>query len=305
MCLIRVEAKLCRTVDRQEQGWAPLPRLSKSLLLAEFNVAFGVYRETICESFPNRRSELDNYLAIISDLAINYGGSLFYEYYKSFSAKAAMYIQRFNLKLDWSIVDLELISRHFTGRKSISCSVCGSFSHWTAYEMSQGKVDLPLKPEPGPKFSACFQSKARNLEVSDIPVCIIFNESVCPYIKCKWLHCCTICGDSHPRAVCPRRFKAPPTLSSKRWINIHLHLSTFMNYLSIYLYTLTQWFSNLSCEHPQHHTFSVSPSSSTPDSTHQLISRDSKTWNGCVRYERPSKCAVLGELTGLVSKPLP
>lgn len=156
-----------------------------------------------------------------------------------------MYIQRFNLKLDWSIVDLELISRHFTCRKTILCSVCSSFSHfanlcpWTAYETSQGKVDLPLKPEPGSKFSARFQSKARNPEGSGIPVCINLNKSVCPYLKCKFLHCCAICGDSHSRAVCPRRSKAPPTQSSKRWINIHLHLSTFMSYLSIYLYTLT------------------------------------------------------------------
>ncbi len=53
------------------------------------------------------------------------------------------------------------------------------------------------------------------------------------------------------------------------------------------LQPLKWWFSNRSCEHPQHCRFSVSPSSLTPDSTHQLISRDSKTWNGRVRYERP------------------
>ena len=72
------------------------PRLSKTLTLAEFNIAFGVFRDVICEVFPARREELDTYLAIISDLAMTYGGALFYEYHKSFSAKAAMYIQRFN-----------------------------------------------------------------------------------------------------------------------------------------------------------------------------------------------------------------
>ncbi len=105
------------------------PRLSKTLTLAEFNVAFRVFRDTICEVYPQRRQELDTYLAIISDLALTYGGSLFYEYQKSFSAKAAMYVQKFNQRLDWSVVDLALISRHFTGHKTLACSICGSFSH--------------------------------------------------------------------------------------------------------------------------------------------------------------------------------
>ena len=39
------------------------PRLSKTLTLAEFNVAFGVYRDIICEVYPSRRAELDTYLA--------------------------------------------------------------------------------------------------------------------------------------------------------------------------------------------------------------------------------------------------
>ena len=58
------------------------PRLSKNVTMAEFNVAFGVYRDVICEVFPERRAELDSYLAIISDLAMSYGGILFYEYHK-------------------------------------------------------------------------------------------------------------------------------------------------------------------------------------------------------------------------------
>ena len=83
--------------------------------MTEFNVAFGVYRDIICEAFPDRRAELDTYLAIISDLSMSYGGTLFYEYHKSFSAKAALFIQKFNQRVDWSLVDLALISRHFTG----------------------------------------------------------------------------------------------------------------------------------------------------------------------------------------------
>ncbi len=103
--------------------------LSNCLTMPEFNVAFGVFRDVICEVYPLRRAELDTYLAIISDLAMTYGGTLFYEYHKSFSAKAAMYIQRFNQRLDWSVVDLALISRNFTSHRALSCSLCGSLAH--------------------------------------------------------------------------------------------------------------------------------------------------------------------------------
>ncbi len=47
--------------------------------MAEFNVAFGVYRDIISEVYPDRRFE-ENTNLIISDLAMSYGGTLFYEY---------------------------------------------------------------------------------------------------------------------------------------------------------------------------------------------------------------------------------
>ncbi len=42
-----------------------------------------------------------------------------------------------------------------------------------------------------------------------------------------------------------------------------------------------KWFSKLSWSSP-----ALSPSSNTPDSTHQLISRDFKTWNGSEKVKR-------------------
>lgn len=91
-----------------------------------------VFRDTICEVYPQHREELDTYLAVISDLALSYSGSLLHEYHKCLSAKAAMYIQKFNQRLDWSVVDLPLISSHFTGLKTLACSICGYFSHTTS-----------------------------------------------------------------------------------------------------------------------------------------------------------------------------
>ncbi|KAL1276886.1 hypothetical protein QQF64_023559 [Cirrhinus molitorella] len=164
------------------------PRLLKTLTLAEFNVAFGVYRDVICEVYPSRRAELDTYLAVISDLALSYGGTLFYEYHKSFSAKAAMFIQRFNQRLDWSVVDLTLISRHFTGHQALSCSICGSHAHTP--NLCPKSVSLQTS-KPGPSFQTV-DSKVMPLAT---PLCYNFNEnvSVMPvnvsYVSAFIVHC--------------------------------------------------------------------------------------------------------------------
>ncbi|XP_014916462.1 uncharacterized protein LOC106965081 [Poecilia latipinna] len=48
---------------------------------------FCVYRDVICSVYPNRRIELDTYLALIADLHLQYGRSLFYQYHKAFANK--------------------------------------------------------------------------------------------------------------------------------------------------------------------------------------------------------------------------
>ena len=149
------------------------------LTFAEFSVAFGVYREVVCEVYPARRAELDTYLAIISDLVVSYGGTLFYEYHKSFSAKAAMFIQRFNQRLDWSTVDLALISRHFTGHQVLSCSICGSLAHSTAL-CSQASTRLA--------YSGSSSRPAPQVNAQKTPVCFNCNEKLCKMCNCKYLH---------------------------------------------------------------------------------------------------------------------
>ena len=54
-------------------------RLFKSPTLAEF-IAFSVFVDVICKVFSARRTELDTYLANISDSAMTQGGSLFSEH---------------------------------------------------------------------------------------------------------------------------------------------------------------------------------------------------------------------------------
>ncbi|KAL7878385.1 hypothetical protein AOLI_G00093590 [Acnodon oligacanthus] len=80
------------------------------------------------DAFPDRREELDLYLSMLADFSKHYGGMLFYEYHKAFSAKAASYIFLYNSRLDWSITDTELLVRHFGGHCALDCAVCGSQS---------------------------------------------------------------------------------------------------------------------------------------------------------------------------------
>lgn len=187
------------------------PRLSKTLTLAEFCVAFGVYRDCVCEVYPQRREELDSYMAIIADLARSYGGSLFYEYHKSFSAKAALHIQKFNQRLDWSVVDLSLISRHFTGHRMLGCPVCGSFNHSANLcPKTVFKHESPQQPQPNAistNFEGQPKKQVRYMPGNRNPICNKFNESVCTFPNCIFMHVCSWCGDSHPRSVCPRRVR--------------------------------------------------------------------------------------------------
>ncbi|XP_073462542.1 uncharacterized protein [Aquarana catesbeiana] len=72
-------------------------RLTRKLNIAEFVLAFGMFRDVLCTVNPNRREELDLYLHAIVDLGYKYGGCSFYDYHRSFSAKAAARLSQFQL----------------------------------------------------------------------------------------------------------------------------------------------------------------------------------------------------------------
>ena len=88
-----------------------LAACKKKIKLDEFILAFPVYRSIICDTFPQRRSELDAYCNIIILMATKFRGTGFYDYHKAFSAKAAALpclLLNQNIKLDWSLRDYGL-----------------------------------------------------------------------------------------------------------------------------------------------------------------------------------------------------
>ncbi|RXN33880.1 poly [Labeo rohita] len=185
---------------------------SRILSFAEFTIAFTRYSEVICATFPHRRRELSDYLTIVAELALSYGGSHFYTYHKLFSAKCAIRVAQWNQCPYWGALDTELHNRVFLGCRNISCAVCRSFSHSTidcpfinpsippCPESSQPKstsyvprlMDTPATPTP---------TFRRRPSSSDSQVCTDFNNGRCTRQRCRFMHVCNFCGGAHARLV--------------------------------------------------------------------------------------------------------
>ncbi|KAK0136893.1 hypothetical protein N1851_026915 [Merluccius polli] len=52
------------------------PRITHNLSFGEFVITFSIYRDILCQAYPERRVELDAYLAIIAELYQRYGGTV-------------------------------------------------------------------------------------------------------------------------------------------------------------------------------------------------------------------------------------
>lgn len=92
--------------------------------------AFSIYRNIMCEAYPNRREELDTYERDLVELATILPGSVFYEYHKAFSARAAAaLLHQRSIKVNWAIRDNQLYTTVCSGYKSNSCKLCNHMSH--------------------------------------------------------------------------------------------------------------------------------------------------------------------------------
>ncbi|XP_073485049.1 uncharacterized protein [Aquarana catesbeiana] len=183
-------------------------RLTRKLNIAEFVLAFGMFRDVLCTVNPNRREELDLYLHAIVDLGYKYGGCSFYHYHRSFSAKAAARLSQFQVKTNWSTIDTELFCRHFAGLRSPLCTNCQSSTH-TANWCSESGGRRPPNPRFFPsvtRHSTAFTQPAqadrlgRPIQaLGGATICNNFNFGGCNFPHCKLLHVCLTCHKAHPR----------------------------------------------------------------------------------------------------------
>ena len=212
----------------------PLPSRSKDLTAAEFAFAFSLYRDVVCSSYPSRRTELDQYLTLILDLAIRFGGTGFYNYHVLFATRAAACVQQNNEATYWGALDQELYCRVFSARASLSCELCGAPSHpasgcTTAIQTPRPKPTSTITSRPPPLFpqfrSAApppsivprGQASTRLISPSSATdkqgrpivyqsgrmVCNNYNHLGCSLSSCRFLHVCSFCGGAHSRPTCP------------------------------------------------------------------------------------------------------
>ncbi|XP_030253189.1 uncharacterized protein LOC115569298 [Sparus aurata] len=211
----------------------PLSTRSKELTPVEFTLSFSLYRDIICSSFPERRQELDDYLSLVLDLALRFGGNGFYTYHILFASQAAGRLHQFNQGTYWGTLDTELYCRVFSARASLNCDMCGAPSHPTTtctltaslppttFQTNQKPAVFHNVPPTAPPPS--ITPKPVNIQpiaLGPLPkgvdkrgrpvlyqggrmVCNNFNDLGCKVSSCRFLHTCSFCGGAHARSTCP------------------------------------------------------------------------------------------------------
>lgn len=170
------------------------PRLCKSLTLGEFVKAFAIYRNIMCEAYPNRRQELDTYERDIVDLALTFPGSVFYEYHKAFSARAAALLHQRNVKVNWGIRDNQLYTTLCSGFKCNSCKLCNHMSHTEEFcplvlngSASKQANSNSRKGDNYGKGNTDRKGRPRVMHQGR-EICNNFNDQGCDRDHCHFLH---------------------------------------------------------------------------------------------------------------------
>ncbi len=215
-----------------------IPQTKRVLTLAEFCIAFGRYTEVICASFPNRRKELNDYLSILAELSLSFGGSHFYIYHKLFAAKCSARVTHWNQCPYWGALDLELYNRVFLGVQNLSCAICRSMVHTTSdcsltnpehpthLVTSQAAKSTSYTPRPRNDHDRNFTS------ASGRQVCNSFNSSGCTRQRCRFLHVCNFCGGAHARSICPvRRSSANSNKKLQKYLSSPIIISSLASEL--------------------------------------------------------------------------
>lgn len=189
-------------------------RLARSLTIQEFVKAFISYRNVMCDAFPNRRWELDMYLQTIVGFSDDYGGIMFYEYHKDFSARAATMLHDYGIKVDWSKRDYDLFSKHFAGCRANACSLCACVTHKAAFcPLSADGNSNNNKRFRNNNYSSTSDSAGRPKNFADgKEICNNFNGKGCNRgSQCYYVHACNICKTvGHHQGQC-KKVQAPKT----------------------------------------------------------------------------------------------
>ncbi|KAK0154281.1 hypothetical protein N1851_003636 [Merluccius polli] len=292
----------------------PLTTHSKELTAPEFTFAFSLFRDIICSAFPDRRSELDDYLSLTIDLALRFGGNGFYSYHILFASRAAERLQQFNQGTYWGTLDTELYCRIFAARSSLNCEQCGAPSHPattctlttplpnTSFPQKRNQAvfrNLPpaapppsITPKPAASQPTTLGPAPKGVDRRGRPIlyqggrvlCNNFNDLGCNSSNCRFLHTCSFCGGAHARVTCPHNpTKHGPCKYLSTPINIHALTSALKNHPDRqFVHYLLQGFTH--GFHPGLHftpdsSFSchnLQSANSEPDTVDRLLTKEVK-----------------------------
>ncbi len=117
---------------------------SREFTPTEFAYAFSLYRDVLCSCYPGHHQEMDDYLAIILNLALRFGSNGFYQHHIHFASEAAARLQQFNEDTYWGSLDNEIYRRIFAACAALPCSPCRAPSH----PASSCSIPAHAKPRP-------------------------------------------------------------------------------------------------------------------------------------------------------------
>lgn len=173
-------------------------------------------------------------MAIIAELTLSYGGTHFYTYHKSFSAKCIVHIALWGHQ---GALDTELHNRVFLGCRNISCVVCRSVSHSTIACPLINPSNPPCPDSPKAKSTSyvpwpaninfnisAIDSKRKTTFSSNSQVCKHFISGRCSRQYCCYLHICSYCGGHHARTMCP--VKRSVNKDSKNYYTLMTYFTT-------------------------------------------------------------------------------
>jgi len=186
------------------------PRLLRSLSLPDFILAFIRYLNVMTEVHPDRRAELTSYLSFVVKLAVQFPQSLFYEYHKSFSRKAASILFSQGRRINWSLRDDELYFNIFAGRRARTCEKCSSVDHSTEFCPAIFHADLKtdffnsiLMDNRNRSYMGNRPKRTPVFTADQREICFNFNgQRGCSNSPCQRAHVCLKCQQGHAQKDC-------------------------------------------------------------------------------------------------------
>ena len=145
----------------------------------------------------------------------DFPGNLFYEYHKAFSARAAAALEQMNVKVDWSVRDMNIFCSVFAGHKTSACRLCGGFEHKsefcpllaTSARKNSGAFNQ-VQSTKNPSFRSPHMNNSngkvdsqgrRRITIDGGEICNNFNSiRGCNRASCPFLHVCSHCLINHP-----------------------------------------------------------------------------------------------------------